>query len=120
MHEELYDNCKGWEESSYNLTEIYNLVIEQLAAQNGLVLADIYSSEVGVDWVIDQDPCHPNDLGHKIIANKVFEAITRNCSFVARTMPKTSLIHEFGRKFGNDPERPYTMGKTKDIMVDKT
>ena len=120
VHEILYTQCEHWKESSYDGTEVYNLVIEQLAQANGLILADVYSAEVGVDWIIDQDHCHPNDLGHRIIANRVFEAIVRNCSFVARTMPKTSLIGAFAEKYGNGPLRPSAGGRTVDAMVEKT
>ncbi len=31
MHEFFYKNCEHWEESSYELTEVYNLVIQQIA-----------------------------------------------------------------------------------------
>ena len=106
MHESRYDNCKPWEESNYDVTEVYNLVIGQLAQANGLILADIYAAEVGVDWIIDEDHCHPNDLGHRIIANRVFEAIVRNCSFVACKMPQETLIRDFSREYGNGPDQP--------------
>jgi lysophospholipase L1-like esterase len=106
MHEVLYDHCAHWEESSYELTEVYNLVIEQLAEANDLILADVYAAEVGVDWIIDQDHCHPNDLVHRLIANRVFEAIVRNCSFVACQMPKETLIGQFSSKYGNGPDKP--------------
>ena len=106
MHEILYSRCEHWEESSYDVTDVYNLVIRQIAEANGLILADVYSAEIGVDWIIDEDHCHPNDLGHRIIANRVFEAVVRNCSFVARQMPKTSLIQSFVDKYGNGPDRP--------------
>ena len=106
MHEVLYDNSEHWGQSDYDVTEVFNLVIEQIAEANRLILADIYSAEVGVDWIIDMDHCHANDLGHRIIANKVFEAITRNCSFVASQMPKETLIRDFVSKYGNGPDRP--------------
>jgi len=106
MHEVLYHNCEHWEESSYDVTEVFNVVIRQLAKTNGLILADVYAAEVGVDWIIDPDHCHPNDLGHRIIANRVFEAIVRNCRFVACRMPGESLIGEFSEKYGNGPDRP--------------
>ena len=89
----------------YSYTELFNQTIEHLAKENDLIYADIYSSEKGVDWIIDEDHCHANDLGHFIIANKIFEAITRNCSFVAHTMPKETLIHKFLKKYGNGPDR---------------
>ena len=109
MHQVLYDNCPGWEESNYEVTEIFNLVIHQLAEANNLIIADVYSAEVGVDWIIDMDHCHPNDLGHRIIANRVFEAIVRNCSFTASTMPEDSLISKFGEQYGNGPDRPQSV-----------
>ena len=106
MHEICYRDCLHWEESNYEVTEIYNLVIQQIAEANNLILADVYAAEIGVDWIIDMDHCHPNDLGHRIIANRVFEAIVRNCSFVARTMPKETLVSKFGNQYGNGPDRP--------------
>ena len=71
-----------------------------------MILADVYSAETGVDWIIDEDHCHPNDLGHRIVANRVFEAIVRNCSFVACRMPKETIIDEFYSMCGNGPDRP--------------
>ena len=105
MHEVLYDHCDHWEESDYELTELFNLLIAQLAERNGLILADVYAAEMGVDWIIDEDHCHPNDLGHRLIANRVFEAIVRSCSFVARQMPRETLIRRFSEKYGNGPDR---------------
>jgi lysophospholipase L1-like esterase len=112
MHEVLYGHCEHWEESSYELTEVYNLVIEQLAEANDLILADVYAAEVGVDWIVDPDHCHPNDLGHRLIANRVFEAIVRNCSFVACRMPQETLIGQFSSTYGNGPDRPSLVPET--------
>jgi lysophospholipase L1-like esterase len=110
MHEVLY-TYPHWDQSDYDVTEVFNLVIRQLAEANGLILADIYAAEVGVDWIIDQDHCHPNDLGHRLIANRVFEAIVRNCSFVARQMPQETLIGQFHATYANGPDRPMSPAK---------
>lgn len=80
MHEEFYKGCEGWNCSDYALSEEYNQAIRQLAKKNGLIFADVYSAQAGVDWAVCEDHCHPNDLGHRLIANKVFEAIMQNCS----------------------------------------
>jgi hypothetical protein len=40
------------------------------------------------------------------IANRVLEAIAGNCSFVARTMPRQTLIQQFVEGCGNGPDRP--------------
>ncbi len=104
MHEVCYAYAP-WDKSDYDVTEVYNLVIRQIAEKNDLILADIYAAESGVDWIIDEDHCHPNDLGHLLVANRVFEAIVRNCSFVARTMPKETLIGKFHETYGNGPDK---------------
>jgi len=105
MKEELY-SAEPWHHSDHDVTDVFNLVIKQIAEANDLILADVYSAEVGVDWIIDNDLCHPNDLGHFVVANRVFQAIVRNCTFVARTNPPDTLIHHFVKLYGNGPERP--------------
>ena len=115
MHEVLYA-MEDWDQSDYGVTEVFNVIIRQLAEANDLILADIYTAELGVDWIIDMDHCHPNDLGHRLIANRVFEAIVRNCSFVACRMPKETLISEFVQAYGNGPDRPSVAAATSDIV----
>jgi len=106
-HEVLYNDPSGvWGHSNYDVTDLYNLLIHQIAEANNCILADVYAAEVGVDWIVDQDHCHPNDLGHRLIANRVFEAIVRNCSFVACRIPPKSLLIPFVTTYGNGPERP--------------
>ena len=78
-HREFYKDCEHWDKSDYQLTEEYNLVIRQLAEQNGLWYADVYAAQQGVDWLVCPDHCHHNDLGHQLIANRVFETIVRRC-----------------------------------------
>ena len=34
MHEVLYNDCPHWEESNYEVTDVYNLVIQQIAEAN--------------------------------------------------------------------------------------
>lgn len=79
MHESFYKGCEGWNESDYEVTETFNAVIREIAEKNGLIFADVYSALKGVDWAVCEDHCHPNDLGHRLIANRVFEAVMRNC-----------------------------------------
>jgi len=106
MHEVHYWERPNWNQSDYDVAETFNLVIKQLAEANALIHVDVYSGEVGCDWFVDQDHCHPNDLGHRIIAHRVFEAIARNCTFVARTLPSDTLINQFSGQYGNGPDRP--------------
>jgi len=61
-------------------TEIYNLAIRQLADANGCIHADVYAAEGRADWLVHPDGVHANNLGHKLIGNRVFEAIANSCS----------------------------------------
>jgi lysophospholipase L1-like esterase len=78
-----YDRCPPYNIGSVEVSEVYNLVIRQLAQENQCILADIWASEGQADWLIHPDTIHANDLGHLIIANRVFEAIATHCSGVA-------------------------------------
>ena len=83
MHEVLYNNCPHWEESDYSVTEVYNLVIRQIAQEYDALVADIWSAEGQAPWVISADTVHANDLGYTLIGNRVFETVATNCSGAA-------------------------------------
>jgi len=82
-HMSAYDLYPPYNVGSKEATEIYNTVIRQLAEKNNCLLADIYDAEGCADWVIHPDTVHANKLGHRLIANRVFEVIAKNCSGVA-------------------------------------
>lgn len=79
-----YDLYPPYDRGSPEATHVYNMVIRQLASQNNCVLADIYDAEggaieTGAPWVIHPDTVHANDLGHRLIGHRVFEAIATHC-----------------------------------------
>ena len=82
-HMSAYDWYLPYNIGSVAATEVYNLVIRQLAEQHGCILADIWDAEGRADWVVHPDTVHANDLGHLLIGNRVFEAIATHCSGVA-------------------------------------
>ncbi len=81
-----YDLYPPYNVGSIAATEVYNLVIRQLAEDHECILADIWAAEGQADWVVHPDTVHANDLGHLLIANRVFEAIATHCSGVATQM----------------------------------
>jgi len=82
-HMSAYDWYPLYDLGSVAATQVFNLVIRQLAQHHGCLLADIWEGEGQADWVIHPDTVHANDLGHLLIANRVFEAIAAHCSGVA-------------------------------------
>lgn len=78
-----YDLYPPYNVGNIAATEVYNLVIHQLAEEMGCILADIWDAEGQADWVVHPDTVHANDLGHLLIAHRVFAAIATHCSGVA-------------------------------------
>jgi lysophospholipase L1-like esterase len=78
-----YDWYPPFDRGSSAITEEYNRGIAGLAEQHGCLLADIWTAEGQADWAIHPDTVHANDLGHLLIANRVFETIATRCSGVA-------------------------------------
>ena len=82
-HMTAYDLYPPYDQGSIAASEIFNLVIRQIADKHKCVLADIWGAEGRTDWLIHPDTVHANDLGHCLIANRVFETIATHCSGVA-------------------------------------
>jgi lysophospholipase L1-like esterase len=76
----------GWKsfppynKGSIELTLRYNDCIRGLAAEFGCILADVWSSEGGADWLIHYDGVHANQVGNMVIAHRIFEAIAQHAS----------------------------------------
>lgn len=58
----------------------YNAAEKRLAEECDVLYADAWDAEGMAPWVIDPDGVHANDLGHQLIANRVFEVLAKNCS----------------------------------------
>ena len=61
----------------------YNAAEKRLAEECDVLYADAWDAEGMARWVIDPDGVHANDLGHQLIANRVFETLAKNCSCLA-------------------------------------
>lgn len=112
-HMSALDLYPPYNVGSKEATEVYNTVIRQLADKNDCLLADIYDAEGCADWAIHPDTVHANKLGHRLIANRVFEVIVKNCSGaaakvaedlkrdgeeVAATMDRRRSLQDYDRK----------------------
>ena len=56
----------------------------KLAGEKDCLFADVLSCYGNAKWLIHHDSVHANDLGHRIVANKVFEVLATNCSCLAK------------------------------------
>ena len=76
-----------WNRGTPEVQENYNRVLRDIAQKNDCLLADVYETQKGADWTFcspsGEDDIHANDLGHQLIANKVFEVLATQCSCLA-------------------------------------
>lgn len=82
-HMSAYDLYPPYNVGSVEATQVYNLLIRQLADECGCILADTWAAQGQADWAVHPDTVHANDLGHALIGHRVFEAIATRCSGAA-------------------------------------
>ncbi len=72
-----------WSHGDLEVFHQYNEAIGQLAEKLDCLFVDLLASYHEADWLVHHDGCHANDLGHRIVANKIFEVLASNCSGLA-------------------------------------
>jgi lysophospholipase L1-like esterase len=68
-----------WTRWTPEVAVVYNQAVRQVAAQCGALFVDAQAVMGGADWTLNPDCCHPNDLGHVLIGNAIFQAIATHC-----------------------------------------
>lgn len=66
--------------ASREVFQSYNETIRQLAEEKDCLFVDLLPAYRAADWLVHRDMVHGNDLGHRVVANKVFEVLASNCS----------------------------------------
>jgi len=72
-----------WGHGSLDLFHQYNDAIGRAAERYDCLFVDLLAAYREADWLIHFDGCHANDLGHRIVANRIFEVLASNCSGLA-------------------------------------
>ncbi len=62
----------------------YNCAMRRLAEECDVLYADVFAAEGMATWMIDPDGVHANNLGHRLIANRIFEVLAQNCSCLSQ------------------------------------
>ena len=79
---------EGWSHADLALFGQFNKVIGEVAEKKDCLYVDLLSAYQETDWMIHYDGVHANDLGHRIVANRIFEKIAQNCSGIAKQTQK--------------------------------
>jgi lysophospholipase L1-like esterase len=72
-----------WTHGSLELLCSYNDAIRTVADECECLFVDLLQAYGNADWLVHGDGVHANDLGHRVVANRIFEALASNCSGLA-------------------------------------
>ena len=93
----------SWDKANRESQTLYNLMLNDVAEEYGLLFADVHGAQVRAPWTIcspdGTGDIHANDLGHRLIAHRLFELLATRCSFLSL---KTQKMR---RKVGKSPWR---------------
>lgn len=73
-----------WSHADLSIFKRYNEAIADVAAEQGCLYVDLLAANGETDWMVHHDGVHQNDLGHRIVANRIFEVLAQNCSCLAK------------------------------------
>lgn len=69
---------ENWAYANFDTLCEYNEAIKEFAIDNNCLFADVLNSFNKANHLMHKDGVHPNNLGHQVIANKIFEVISTN------------------------------------------
>ena len=73
----------SWNQADLERFYRYNDETAKVAEKEGCLFVDLLAAYGEADWMIHYDGVHANDLGHRIVANRIFEVLAQNCSGLA-------------------------------------
>ena len=118
-----FTSYEHYNHGSHDIFLSYNLVIEQVAHEAQCLFSDVYGSYGGAPWMVHYDGVHANDLGHRLIANTVFQTLAQYCSGLALRTKRLERTSEAWRDesvlmadYGYSNQRP----RMHDPLLDRS
>ncbi len=66
----------------------YSEAVAEVAGASRCLFCDIYAAYGNAPWALHTDGLHANDLGHRIVANAIFQTLAQHCSGLSRGLPR--------------------------------
>lgn len=73
-----------WGHADLSIFKRFNVAIAEAAAEQDCLYVDLLAANGETDWMVHYDGVHQNDLGHRIVANRIFEVLAQNCSCLSK------------------------------------
>ena len=64
-----------WSKANLDIFATFNAAIAQVAREQECLFVDLLAAYGGAEWMIHYDGVHANDVGHRIVANRIFEVL---------------------------------------------
>jgi lysophospholipase L1-like esterase len=80
-----------WTHANLERFHEYGQGIDKVARAENCLFADLLDASGHASWTVHFDGVHQSDLGHRIVANRMFEVLATNCTGLAR---HTQLIEK--------------------------
>ena len=74
----------NWSHADLDLFSTFNQAIAGIAGEEDCLYVNLLEAYDGAQWMVHYDGVHANDLGHRVVANRMFEVLAQNCSGLAR------------------------------------
>ena len=72
-----------WNHADLGVFQRFNDATTKVAAEQDCLFVDLLAAYGDADWLVHLTAPHANDLGHRLVANKIFEVLAANCSGLA-------------------------------------
>ncbi|MFH1006065.1 MAG: SGNH/GDSL hydrolase family protein [Candidatus Latescibacterota bacterium] len=73
-----------WGHGDMDLFAEFNQGIAEVGAEEDCLFVDLLEAYGRANWMVHYDGVHANDLGHRIVANRIFEKLAQNCSALGK------------------------------------
>jgi len=73
-----------WAKANLEIFHEYGRGIAEVARKQDCLFVDLLAASGHADWIVHFDGVHQSDLGHRIVAQRIFEVLATNCSGLAR------------------------------------
>tara|TARA_B100000029_G_scaffold347947_1_gene340290 strand:+ start:1157 stop:2014 length:858 start_codon:yes stop_codon:yes gene_type:complete len=75
---------KPWTKANLEIFHEYGQGIARVARQQDCLFVDLLDASGHADWIVHHDGIHQSDLGHRIVAHRMFEVLATSCSGLAQ------------------------------------
>lgn len=73
-----------WGKANPGVLHAYNEAIMAFCEHSGCLFVDLLAAMAGADWLMHQDKIHLNDLGHRVVANAIFNRLATHYPIMAQ------------------------------------